>query len=43
MGGCRDRTEVGHATALSLAHYHCDQIDTPQELTDEAGEVAWSA
>ncbi|WP_330996535.1 RHS repeat-associated core domain-containing protein, partial [Burkholderia diffusa] len=27
----------------SLAYYHCDQIGTPQELTDEAGEVAWSA
>ncbi|RQR25987.1 RHS family protein, partial [Burkholderia sp. Bp9143] len=25
----------------SLAYYHCDQIGTPQELTDEAGEVAW--
>ncbi|WP_179949105.1 RHS domain-containing protein, partial [Burkholderia sp. RF4-BP95] len=27
----------------SLAYYHCDQIGTPQELTDEAGELAWSA
>ncbi|WP_081053366.1 RHS repeat-associated core domain-containing protein, partial [Burkholderia territorii] len=24
-------------------YYHCDQIGTPQELTDEAGELAWSA
>ncbi|UQN71680.1 RHS domain-containing protein [Burkholderia multivorans] len=27
----------------AIAYYHCDQIGTPQELTDEAGEVAWSA
>ncbi|MCA8277955.1 RHS domain-containing protein, partial [Burkholderia sp. AU30280] len=31
------------APAPSLAYYHCDQIGTPQEVTDEAGEVAWSA
>ncbi|KEZ00740.1 hypothetical protein GQ57_39165, partial [Burkholderia sp. MSh2] len=24
-------------------YYQCDQIGTPQEVTDEAGEVAWSA
>ncbi|MBU9343764.1 RHS domain-containing protein [Burkholderia multivorans] len=27
----------------AIAYYHCDQIGTPQELSDEAGEVAWSA
>jgi len=27
----------------AIAYYHCDQIGTPQELTDEAGDVAWSA
>ncbi|RBB41295.1 type IV secretion protein Rhs, partial [Burkholderia reimsis] len=27
----------------AVAYYHCDQIGTPQELTDESGEVAWSA
>ncbi|MBU9258550.1 RHS domain-containing protein, partial [Burkholderia multivorans] len=26
----------------AFAYYHCDQIGTPQELTDETGEVAWS-
>ena len=26
----------------SIAYYHCGQIGTPQELTDESGEVAWS-
>ncbi|QRR05248.1 RHS family protein [Burkholderia sp. MS455] len=26
-----------------IAYYHCDQIGTPQEVTDETGEVAWSA
>ncbi|WP_415868880.1 RHS domain-containing protein [Burkholderia ubonensis] len=26
-----------------LAYYHCDQIGAPQEVTDEAGEIAWSA
>jgi len=25
------------------AYYHCDQIGTPQELTDWSGELAWSA
>ncbi len=38
-----DRAEAEQSTAPSLAYYHCDQIGTPQELTDEAGEVAWSA
>ncbi|WP_254211131.1 RHS repeat-associated core domain-containing protein [Burkholderia multivorans] len=31
------------AQLAAIAYYHCDQIGTPQELTDEAGEVAWSA
>ncbi|CAB3762419.1 MULTISPECIES: RHS repeat-associated core domain-containing protein [Burkholderia] len=26
-----------------IGYYQCDQIGTPQEVTDEAGEVAWSA
>ncbi|CAB3774218.1 Rhs family protein [Burkholderia paludis] len=25
-----------------IGYYQCDQIGTPQEVTDEAGEVAWS-
>ncbi|KVX50474.1 hypothetical protein WT33_33175 [Burkholderia stagnalis] len=31
------------AKLTSIAYYHCDQIGTPQEVTDEAGEIAWSA
>ncbi|PRG90628.1 hypothetical protein C6V04_19545 [Burkholderia multivorans] len=31
------------AQLAAIAYYHCDQIGTPQELTDETGEVAWSA
>jgi len=27
----------------SVTYYHCDQIGTPQELTDETGAIAWSA
>jgi len=27
----------------SLAWYQCDHLGTPQELTDEQGEIAWSA
>ncbi|HDR9160264.1 TPA: RHS domain-containing protein [Burkholderia vietnamiensis] len=27
----------------TVAYYHCDQIGTPQEVTDGAGEIAWSA
>nr|WP_315967679.1 RHS repeat-associated core domain-containing protein [Burkholderia multivorans] len=27
----------------TVAYYHCDQIGTPQEVTDSAGEIAWSA
>ncbi|MBN3816369.1 RHS repeat protein [Paraburkholderia sp. Se-20369] len=34
----------GDASGLTaIAYYHCDQIGTPQEVTDEAGELAWSA
>ncbi|QTD89792.1 RHS repeat-associated core domain-containing protein [Burkholderia anthina] len=33
----------GTPDLTSIAYYHCDQIGTPQEVTDEAGEVAWSA
>ncbi|MGO4417084.1 RHS repeat-associated core domain-containing protein, partial [Cupriavidus sp. KB_39] len=27
----------------AIAWYQCDHLGTPQELTDEAGEIAWSA
>lgn len=33
----------GMPPPAELAYYHCDQIGTPQELTDEVGEVAWRA
>jgi RHS repeat-associated protein len=26
-----------------IVFYHCDQIGTPQEMTDEDGEIAWQA
>ncbi|RQT15728.1 DUF4329 domain-containing protein [Burkholderia contaminans] len=26
-----------------IGYYQCDQIGTPQEVTDEQGEIAWSA
>ncbi len=36
--------EGGEVPPLAaIAYYHCDQIGTPQEVTDETGEVAWSA
>jgi uncharacterized protein RhaS with RHS repeats len=31
-----------HAPA-TVNYYHCDQIGTPRELTDELGAVTWSA
>jgi RHS repeat-associated protein len=31
-----------HAPA-TVSYYHCDQIGTPRELTDEQGAVTWSA
>jgi uncharacterized protein RhaS with RHS repeats len=27
----------------AINYYHCDQIGTPRELTDEQGAVTWSA
>ncbi|WP_425322026.1 RHS repeat-associated core domain-containing protein, partial [Burkholderia paludis] len=31
------------AAFTQIGYYQCDQIGTPQEVTDGAGEVAWSA
>ncbi|PRE28614.1 hypothetical protein C6P79_09670 [Burkholderia multivorans] len=31
------------AQLAAIAYYHCDQVGTPQEVTDSAGEIAWSA
>ncbi|WP_236872938.1 RHS domain-containing protein [Burkholderia sp. LA-2-3-30-S1-D2] len=42
-GGRVERRRWRRAVLASIAYYHCDQIGTPQELTDEAGEIAWSA
>ncbi|CAB3762427.1 MULTISPECIES: RHS repeat domain-containing protein [Burkholderia] len=28
---------------MQIGYCQCDQIGTPQEVTDEAGQVAWSA
>jgi RHS repeat-associated protein len=33
----------GVPASTNFAYYHCDQIGTPQEVTDESGELAWSA
>ncbi|WP_186108175.1 RHS repeat-associated core domain-containing protein [Burkholderia gladioli] len=30
-------------SAARLVFYHCDQIGTPQMMTDEAGELVWEA
>ncbi|SDE50689.1 DUF6531 domain-containing protein, partial [Paraburkholderia lycopersici] len=42
MGGSSDVPEAPQPFR-ALAYYHCDQIGTPRELTDAAGEVAWNA
>ncbi|WP_241020165.1 RHS repeat-associated core domain-containing protein [Burkholderia sp. Ac-20345] len=34
---------AGVAALTGVAYYHCDQIGTPQEITDDAGGVAWSS
>ncbi len=31
------------ASDVHLFHYHCDQIGTPQMLTDDLGDVVWEA
>ncbi|MBU9651916.1 RHS domain-containing protein [Burkholderia multivorans] len=31
------------AQLAAIAYYHCDQIGTPQGVTDSSGEIAWSA
>uniref|UniRef100_UPI001ABAB39B RHS repeat-associated core domain-containing protein n=1 Tax=Burkholderia pyrrocinia TaxID=60550 RepID=UPI001ABAB39B len=33
----------GPPRLASVAYYHCDQIGTPQELSDGTGALAWSA
>lgn len=35
--------EIAPQPFEALAWYQCDHLGTPQELTDEAGELAWSA
>ncbi|KVF22137.1 hypothetical protein WJ07_17875 [Burkholderia vietnamiensis] len=35
--------DAGTSPLADIAYYHCDQIGTPQVLTDEEGEVAWCA
>uniref|UniRef100_UPI0011842636 RHS repeat-associated core domain-containing protein n=1 Tax=Paraburkholderia sp. BCC1885 TaxID=2562669 RepID=UPI0011842636 len=37
-----DRTSAPPAFG-AVAYYHCDQIGTPQELSDADGAIAWSA
>ncbi|UVK83644.1 DUF6531 domain-containing protein [Pseudomonas sichuanensis] len=36
-------TEVKPQAFDAMAWYHCDHLGTPQELTDEQGDVVWSA
>jgi YD repeat-containing protein len=36
-------TEVKPQAFDAMAWYHCDHLGTPQELTDEQGNVVWSA
>lgn len=36
-------TEVKPQPFDAIAWYHCDHLGTPQELTDEQGEVVWTA
>ncbi|TWR94243.1 RHS repeat domain-containing protein, partial [Pseudomonas saxonica] len=33
----------GHGTANEVYYYQLDHLGTPQELTDEAGKIVWSA
>ncbi|MEN8513847.1 RHS repeat-associated core domain-containing protein [Burkholderia sp. RS02] len=37
-----DDGDVAASAFARIAYYHCDQIGTPQEVSDESGEVAWS-
>jgi uncharacterized protein RhaS with RHS repeats len=36
-------TTTQHHAPATVSYYHCDQIGTPRELTDEQGAVTWSA
>ncbi|TWR83111.1 hypothetical protein FJD38_24370, partial [Pseudomonas saxonica] len=33
----------GHGTTNEVYYYQLDHLGTPQELTDEAGKIVWSA
>ncbi|WP_416392615.1 RHS domain-containing protein [Burkholderia sp. LFS061] len=35
-----DDGDVAASAFARIAYYHCDQIGTPQEVSDESGEVA---
>ncbi|PQV44565.1 RHS repeat-associated core domain-containing protein [Paraburkholderia sp. BL21I4N1] len=37
------RSPLATSAAVHVFFYHCDQIGTPQLLTDESGEVVWGA
>jgi RHS repeat-associated protein len=36
-------TTTQHHAPATVSYYHCDQIGTPRELTDDQGAVTWSA
>jgi uncharacterized protein RhaS with RHS repeats len=36
-------TTAQHHAPAKVSYYHCDQIGTPRELTDDQGAVTWSA
>ena len=36
-----DRIEQAKTPLLKIYHYHCNHLGTPQELSDEKGDVIW--
>ena len=36
-----DRIEQAKTPLLKIYHYHCNHLGTPQELSDEKGDVVW--
>ena len=36
-----DRIEQAKTPLLKIYHYHCNHLGTPQELSDEKGDIVW--